>query len=537
MAETTDEDIWQNLVDQLHRTYIADFFPEFPALLLATPPLEKLTPDALEQALSLQQKQPIRQDLSALVTDAELTDAVSDLAEGVPREFRFQVEPMLSRAAVLLDRALVDRAAYFQLDLERFTLGLQLIEFALSDSLIRIDEAAGVNERDYKIARFTRLAEAASSEGIDCAISRTADLISPAEDPPLEHLLEEGRIARMATIASAAARNTAKPYIKPNESAWMRDWPAYEGRRGQVNPDELASHLQYRMTTHQLELARQQVLISLDQLRSQRAAKEERLELLEWDETLSGKTKVTRACKNQVARLIHRLKAASIVKPCGTLNYGERIRPIERRYRADFTEAYALLSRVREGFSAVYGIDTDPLPQAGPECLDRTVEWLRAASSILGRIAFLEKPQIRTISLATKPEFAGGIDAGWKFELTPSDFPNQRWIRLRGIQAYALDDMGEIPYPVVVSPPAIGEMLKKSDRGKQAQPLGPQRLEAGPRTWPRDTTSIALAAWHNGSPIGEWTVSLEEGSKDRAKQQKLRDIQVDLYLVVQDAPS
>ncbi len=459
-------------------------------------------------------------------------------SEPLDDNFRYyHVEPLLDQAADLLDRGLRERAEYADMAVKRFNLGIEMEEYLRLDEVHQREIEHGFYTLPYKESYPSWQAELVSQHGSKQAADNLSTLL---EDSYSEKRLDLMKAAQ-TTLQVLAATATYSGQIVGAETSPL-------GRKETITQQiaEWADLLHKQILHNEkfmLELQRLSLVTSSEAATQKASAAGVRAKWALDDVNF-------RRDRTQIARdsLDCRMRAAT--EPGGALNFSERMAPLKKRFGQDFRYALARLSSVEKGMKLVYGYEAS-LPQSLPPMsgsyFDECLIWVRDAINWLVRFSRMDQNYMTSISLRQqlKPDvWANGLKAGtWPVEILDGLFPDQQYVRLRGVGASVVLQHSEKEessnlWMLTLRVPQKSKYRHSNNREVEVDQsnVPPCRLgRVATRVGTREPDITGASALHNVSPLGVWTVSIGRTSTTGMQREELNDIIIDLHLAVRSA--
>jgi hypothetical protein len=265
-------------------------------------------------------------------------------------------------------------------------------------------------------------------------------------------------------------------------------------------------------------------------------------------------TIATRRSRAQALRQAYALRVLSYAQGNGPHNYPARLDVLKKRFLLDFASASTRFPALYQGVKEIYGYDQATLIDKSSSLFDDALIWLRNIAEFLVSFGVTDQGytlpvSIRSIvgSAAWKNAFEKGTGQ-IAFSISEDLFPQQRYVRLRGISVYAVcSDPGAL-FSVALQAPATSYIRHKDATQvplKQEAPLTRiGRVQS--RNSFRDADIVGAVTLNNVSPFGQWSLGVTDNyptlSKsaaprqyDRGMVKQLDDIVVDLHVNVQQA--
>ncbi|WP_158822822.1 hypothetical protein [Granulicella sp. S156] len=464
-----------------------------------------------------------------------------------------QAESLINSSADLLERALASRKEWNDLQGNAFSVGLSIQQYLELDAIHDDETAAGY---------YTHTA-------IEAAALADADSLS--RDDVLEQYQELGQLVANYFDNSTIEEQSGTTQLQ----AWLSKLADYDNQWQNTNPSsytwngktDLASNLEQSAATtssyHNLYLAQANLInIQAATLRggvAVGAKSRASASKMNWEEVNIG----FRQRRTEVARRLSEASIASYTQPGGALNYRERMKRLELLFHRDFRDALARLKVGVDGLSKLYGYD-EPLPnevtaairgeKVSPGVYDLSLLWVRNAIAFLVKFGQVDQGYAHTISLKKllgEDRFRAGRKptpwASWTFEIPRELFPDQYYLRLRGVTLYVVPEggllsgersegvwMGSIKAPDV----SFCEHLKPKTGAVERRDLDQRKTPSSMagrisyRQSLRAPELIGGSNLYNISPFGVWTIRLSPSASDGVMIDKLADVVIDMQLAM-----
>jgi hypothetical protein len=389
-----------------------------------------------------------------------------------------QVDGLLHEAGFLIDRSLSDLLRYDELNLERFKVLVEFVEFDKTQA----QQAAEQKDQDFWNGPSNEADLAAQGR---TALTENSDLILKTYD---------GVIQQYKAIEDDAS---GKP-----------DWT---------------------VDAHNSTAADLATRIAKLQYSAQKEAN-----ALDADSRVARKRYETRArlhqiARQEIAREIVAMKIDELHKPGGALNYNDRMREMGKRALGDFLEAYARLNAIAIGLKEFYSVvdpseaDIDVELNGARTMIEGAVNWLRRAANAIGRARMDEQECVLRLSLepSGKSALLEELRQGRSIEIKADMLTNMQRVQLRGVSATAEGVVGDSWVDVELKSPT--QQLPTLTLPSVQMRLG--RVSSSASLSSRDIGGGRPII--NRSPLGTWTVhALRDGSATQMKR-----LHLDFHLV------
>ena len=446
-------------------------------------------------------------------------------SQELDKELRsFQVETLLSQAADLLGSAKILRSEWQDKANKAMNLRLEILEYLINDAIHQDEIKAGIYTLPYKRSVSEVNALNAHKEGLQYVSS----VIKSALDKnfTLDAMNKySGNTQLLALLPYYPSHET--PYLK---KAVNLTW--------NYTPNNFAEHAKkaafdqsfYHMHNKKYALYTQKYMHDMDRdVVKQRY--EGSNEQMEW----ARKEIEFRRRRAQAAREVGDLKIRLATEPGGAFNYVEQMDKIRLQYERDIREALARIKAANEGLKLIYGYN-EALPEAitlqlnlvnenkkgqqtACSVLEDSFVWVGDALAWLSNNSMVDQAYTMSISIrqtvGDKKWYEGRRSGQWKFEIPESFFPDQKYVRLRGISVYVSGIrakgvwMGRIDLPKRSFCHHSSGRVADLDQAS-IPPILIGRISKRNREFQRGIAGASII--HNASPFGEWRVSLNEKS-------------------------
>ena len=472
-----------------------------------------------------------------------------DIDWSAPNTQRFRrqhVEFLLDQAADLLDRGTRDRQAWDDLEEKRFALALAFREFFALDEIQRKEDQI---KHDQMLAEKSK-AEASAAKTELSEIKKASKMIS---DSKANH---EQTTAQRATDAMWAY--WLPLYNRGNED--ITDPSITAGRpsiKMAVVAPTMGHNMALREGTDRLEyLSETESFAKANVERSEGISKAADLKAA-FDEHEAG----FQAEKRQIARDIQAARLLGSWMEDGALNYSERMKPIEDRFRNDFVQALARLSVAELGMKQIYGYQ-ESLPTVSAaaryKLFDDCLIWVRKAIHFVTefnrqeQVFFAPISVRRTIGekswLAGKgqsvPSWLVGISdvagpGGGSLFGTLNVGRQARHVRLRGAAVYVESTKGGT-WRVSAQPPRSSFVIWRGDNVRRTVDQGDVpallAMKARNRSTSFQTDILGSSQLHNVAPFGDWDLKIDTESIEGHKLDEVEDIVIDFLVTASMLP-
>ncbi|MGD0074762.1 MAG: hypothetical protein ABSD31_10535 [Candidatus Binataceae bacterium] len=479
-------------------------------------------------------------------------DNISTLP-GVSTDTSFKwrdVEPLLEQANALLDRAIADRTVLQSVGEKWATLLLDIIR---SINLIKI------TDRERAAKPFGRF--------------ETPFIVS-SNQCDAQNLIANGLTRQAAFHMNASKIVSANKDIQIDRSAWEesaaladKDGGNIKAWLGEAPPDaDIGAHnareniaaatarrrLRVEADTELNLLAAEDATISAQVDAAQKTLAGLQAQMA-WDQ----KNQEFMGARADLDRYLLMLKIF-LVKVDWMLDFEQQFSSVRSRYNQSLRDAYDRLRVVQTGLWLLYGFSRkqrDGSPDLLPDLRDEVkshddiIAWTRRATTWLAATTRRCNNYVAPISVKSAPESHSSIeirDREWsfKFKLGPDMFPDPR-VRIRGIAAWIVGGGDDRLWTVSMTLPNRTQIIDEG--GHPVQSLDPDGNKSEwynqgdircrisnvtKRSLDRNTEIAGIASCFNASPIGEWTVRLEDAFGQASVFGEPDDVQIDLYLSV-----
>ena len=447
------------------------------------------------------------------------------------------VETLLNQTSDLLDRCIQERAVFEDESSRAATLALEIEDFLHNDLIHRDEIRNGI---------YTLLKEIAEAEHM--IVSTQIGFLEFIKSE-LEYVHDIINVPKQADHASTLAWlqyafDQPQQEVKVNGSSTIRANHASSASSyltAVAASDRRASAMaQLKEVTERLEFARQ------------------REEILKARQTWEHKDVGYKKGRYQSARKLAQLKIKLCCLKEGALNFAERRDQSKLRFARDFNDALSRYRALAKGLALLYGY-TQPDPamenvkrgEATIESLsakpflgrlDFCVNWIRDAVAWLIRFQASEQTYTCVVSLRGAPNGSDSWDQGirnggrWLIVIPESLFPEQRYVRLRGINLFAEMKRGHALWNCSLIAPRAGAIRLIDNTVNKLDQKHLPKFFFG-RVTARESVRIPedgnVAAVHNASPIGEWGLQVNAVPGQGVSFDDLQDIQIDFSVAVQ----
>jgi hypothetical protein len=301
------------------------------------------------------------------------------------------------------------------------------------------------------------------------------------------------------------------------------------------NGSVLAALLAYRSADYSFRYAVQQAA-------AQAAPLSARQEYLAWRATFLAADASFRERRRNAAfdKLIFKL--SSITASGSPFNYKDQIDALLSQMWPDLANAYQRLMLVRNGMQTIFdvvmpelGALPDPSHTFPSSFLQSLTAWSRDCGQRLQQVTLNDQPYVHRVSLKVligDQKFATGRAAkSWTFEIPAPSLSGMRYIRLRGITAYA---NGEEAFPptFIFDPPTTATYIYAGGKSAHAQQAVDRCRLGRTQSWPPNGAQPNIAGANilfNMSPVGTWQIH----ASSHTDLSGLNDVIVDFYTIYQ----
>jgi hypothetical protein len=374
---------------------------------------------------------------------------VTELLDNVKSQYLVrcnQVEILLSEGGMLIERSLSDLMRYDELNVERFKVLIEFIEFRKT------------------------LAQ---------------QLAEQADDDFWFGLAVEQETSSRARLAAVANRKKVEGYFDAATYCYSQWNPGNEYTMkagGQVN---LASKEQYEASADANQLD--------SDSRGARKKFEER-------------SRFHQILRRDIAQDIIALKIREFQRHLGAINYNERMLEIGKRALADFLEVYARVNAIALGLHEFYsdpsGDDLQEDLTSSRTPIEGAVTWLRKAANALARAKMDQEDTIVRLTI-DRPvgTLLNELKKGLVLQFSDDVVPNMKGLQLRGLSATGQNDRDAWIDLEVTSPE---QKLQTIDITLPAVTARLGRTSSASSLNVRDIAGTRPII--NRSPIGDWKV-------------------------------
>jgi hypothetical protein len=461
------------------------------------------------------------------------------------------LEPLLDRAAALLERCVAARSERDRLQMEKWNLQLDLDRFFRLNQIRERERQAGADTLHYERAALESGAE------------RSLEANHKNAEVELKELTDD-------LVTTGFNRRMAAQEV----SAWLSAYPLKDSDLRGDDANYTFDGISKTKPNHLFDAARlaadeaawEQVADLMARRFTAIAASEAgrmRKESLDLEAKWSLANIAFRGERSQVERDAWWEKIYQAQQSGSLFNYSERIAPLERNFSSDFREALARLMAAQRGLKELHDYEL-PLPQEGrPGYFDEVLVWAKTAQDRLAGFSHMDQNYTLALSIKelAKSEWeAGRSSAQWTFDVPEDLFNGQAHVRLRGL---GLAVVGE-PEPAEPPPPPQKSKGVQKTEAMPAKPRGywSASLSAPPtatvrhasgasieldqkslprcyfgrvadRDSSREPELVGIPPLRNASPIGkQWKLAFSQKSTDGTPTAELHDVQLYLHVAV-----
>lgn len=486
--------------------------------------------------------------LLALADDNYLSDALGHTAMAVDAGFVFTPEPqdefrdnmcelLLNDAASLLDRCIRDRSDYEEKAVRATNLGLEILDFLLTDKVHADEVLAGIYTVPFHQSSSEFRAQHSLENALNISQLCTGNIVglnfTDAQiNRQLSHAQFHGWVDHIAgykyqhhgnflSINWGGSENIIQAHSMA-ATFEQTDWSLFNQQASYQ-----AQNAAY-IGEHRASLAR-------------KAGYRKKSDFDHADADFKRR-------RTEIAQKLADLKIRIATSPGGAYNYAKKMEAIQQRVWRDLRDAIARIKVASRGLAIIYdyvvplpqsivGENVDPLKYA--PIIDDCGIWVKDALSWLSRFAQNEQGYALALSvrsLVGEKEWKEGLINGvWETEVKPTHFLSEARVRLRGISASVFGAALHGAWDCTLRVPAHSIIVREDGTEKAVDQSKVPPLRLG-RVYPR---SIVLnpdvsgsITYFNVSPTGTWTVSMSEKSTDRESRIALGDIVIELFVSV-----
>jgi hypothetical protein len=459
------------------------------------------------------------------------------------QNFRFwHADNLLDDAAALIDRFLIVQDQWRDKLARSFQVECEVIQYLDNEKTYASEVANGLYDTPFVEAAQTSLSEEKGLKYSDDAVSFASNLYqtiysSAAMTAQNGNALFSGWLSTLPTYASQGSGDQLRYKITYADSTSYTD-----------TKPELYSMITKRQSEFQMSIGDSST--GLDLSRARGTAESARIRLIglkkraDWEKV----NQAYRRARTDAARKAAEAKVGAFTLAGGALNYREQMAELAARMTRDASDALARLDKARDGLAKVYGHDV-PFPPSVKAAIDsgkashlamhEASGWVRDAIGWLARFRELDQNYVLPLSVKalTGDGWAAGQGAGsWNIPISEALFDAQRFVRIRGLRAYAYGvtrDQGS--WSVGISLPKEAKVNYGAGWQALAQADLPRILL--PRTTARgdgpDSEMVGMLAAFNTSPVGTWQLTASLQSSQGVPLSSVRDIEIEVALAVQ----
>jgi hypothetical protein len=391
-----------------------------------------------------------------------------------------QVELLLHESGVLIDRSLGDLLKYDDLNVERFKVLVEFVEYYY------ITKQQDIERQDSKYwDGLVNEAKLSAKARLDSYINR---------DKPVD---EDCHVVRRGGGAQT-------PYDR-GVNGFYADATFNHGQASGDNhsnysevaasESNAAAHLQY--------LAEHKGSMTDAESHTSRADYETQARIHQLE-------------RQEITRKMIAIKLNEMQRPGGALNYNDRMTEVGQRSLDDFKEVYARLYAIAIGLREFYDIkdpsgdDLGDLGQKNRTRIEGAVKWVRKAVNALSRAKMDEQEGVvrRTITPDAQHKLIDELlnQDGKSFKVMQGDFVGMENVRLRGISATAEGLSGDSWIDIeVMCPP---QQLSTANITLPAFQSCLGRVSSSTSLNIRDI--VGGRPIINRNPVGDWTVRVSK---------------------------
>ncbi|MDX8494635.1 hypothetical protein RFN29_23980 [Mesorhizobium sp. VK22B] len=388
-----------------------------------------------------------------------------------------QVEILINEAGALIERALGDVIRYDDLNVERFKVMTEFIE-------------------------YTKVISVQAKEKADKifwdGLAREADFSSQAR----------GHANDGSSSVTTYYNNSANSYAQARE---------YAGRKSDFVSQTNAEGAHSSMLASQQQYAAQVAANNAD--KSSHASRRDY-------ESAARNYQVQR---QDITKDVVGLKLVEMLSPGGALNYNERMAEIGERALNDFLETFARLRAIALGLRDFFSImepseaELDEDLKSARTRVEGAVKWLRKAANAIARVRMDEQEcVVRLTILPQKKSLFEELLAGRNVAFTADLVASMDNPHLRGVSATAESLAGDSWIDLEVATPEQKLSYANITLSSVKTRLG--RVSSSSSLNVRDITGIRPIV--NRSPVGNWTILATRGDRGKA----ISRLHVDFHL-------
>lgn len=384
-----------------------------------------------------------------------------------------QAELLLSQAGALIERSLADLSRYDDLNVERFKILMEFLEF----DKVKRQQDAEVNDPTYWVG-----------------LSTEQDLAAQARDRSNDNA---GGIQNEYAVAIAR-------FTEAMNDAYDKDDVARQNAAGTVH-----------MTN-----------VGLSQFNNQLAANGADAQSHRVRRDYEVRARAHQQARQDITAEIVAAKLSEMTKSGGALNYNERMREVGRRSLADFSEAMARMRAIALGLLEFYGIaspsdkDIDDYLLNSRTRVDGALRWLRKAANSLARAKLTEQTTVARLTL-DKANLPDELLRGLVLQVRESDLGYLPTPRLHGVAASLEAPTGDASVDLELTSPS--QKLRGAEITLPPVALRLGRVSSSASMNLRDISAPGLI--ENRSPIGDWVLRTVRGTNQFTK------LHLDFYIV------
>jgi hypothetical protein len=468
--------------------------------------------------------------------------------------FRMQnVEVLINQAADLLERGLATRTDWNQLNAAAFNIKLELDQYFKLDEIHQEETAAGYYDHTPRETQLQAAADALAEMTIAGQSQALQKLDTDFYNDAIKNTISvySMLLAYLSHMPdSQAAQKTFSPvsYLSPTSGV-------------PETTDRLASDAAGWSSTTNVNLQQSWLWAQLSAIMGNRSVAQQRAKGSSVRSAWEAKNAGFRLRRTEVGRGLAEAKLNAYTQAGGALNYLEQMARLESSFNRDFRDALGRVRKAQEGISKLYGFSqalptsvTDLLggKTANASAYDDCLTWIRDAISYLTRFAQTDQRYSFSVSVKSRlgeDAFKTGKEvrdwATWTVKIDKALFPDQYYVRLRGISLYTvLSDRSAGVWTSNILPPltsyceqfggAAGSAPVRIELDqKNARPAMAGRVSV--REDVRTPDVIGAATFYNLSPFGDWRIKMYNTSSQGVNVRKVDDIVLELHLAMRMA--
>lgn len=389
-----------------------------------------------------------------------------------------QVEILMQEAGQLIERALSDVLKYDDLNVERFKIMMEFVEFDRTQNQQSIEQADNVywngliNEADLSAQGRAHMSDnsASISQQYDLTIEHYGEAAADAGRSG-----DDGDVARQNASAGITSTTAAKLQYQAQLLANASDSASHSARRD----------YEARARLHQIE-------------------------------------------RQAITQEMVGIKLNEVQRPGGALNYNERMEAVGDRAFNDFLEVYARLNAIASGLSEFYSItdpsaaDLDTELNTARTRVEGAVSWLRKAANALARAKMDEQSCVIRLTILPqgKDTLLDELKKGRVVQFPADLIADMARAHLMGISATAESLTGDSWVDLEITSPeqTLSEITLPSVKAR----LG--RVSSSASLNIRDIAGGRSIL--NRSPVGNWTLLSSRDDRGKVLSRLHLDFQI-----------